>query len=305
MRLFTGAEASELDESNYVVVYSWPQSERNVAGHISMKIVCDGVEHHISYWHERDYKQSEKDGVGKQYYGVEPYWVGSLEDDCLIEGYRHFSTENPKANAKVILEAVKAAGFKRKLEPEVSIRLNSLDAKAMLDAFRAYKASDHKWGFISGVLVNAPGVHNCASVVLHLLMIGGIEKMAGSYGEWMRNLGIGASLVTAPFWASSLLPLAGYTALSGIAGALFGGSVDGILDIQNFIRVTEIQAGKSVSTRLGLTMASTIISALGSLFAQQHLTGKLLTMPDTVMTLVKAAHDFERQNYTQSVEMKL
>ena len=81
--------------------------------------------------------------------------------------------------------------------------------------------------------------------------------------------------------------------------------MDGLLDIQNFIRVTEIQKGKSLGARMGLTVTSMIISAVGSLMDKQHLTGKLLTMPDNVMQLVEAGYNYERQNYTLTGGLKM
>lgn len=117
----------------------------------------------------------------------------------------------------------------------------------------------------------------------------------------MRNAGLAASLLTAPFWATGFIQASTYILLAGAVGAILGGGIDGVLDIQNFLRVMEIQKGQSLSMRMGLSMAAFFLSSLASLLMVHNIVGKLLTLPDNVMRVAQSAYEFERQHYTQCV----
>lgn len=128
-----------------MVVHFWPQTDRNSAGHVSLEIINNGKKYHISYWHQRDMAQCENDKLKTQYDGIEPFWVNSFEEDCLIEWYRHYSADNPKLNARDILQKCRETQFNAQMQPVQSIKLFSLNTSEMLQAFSEYKDNAHKW----------------------------------------------------------------------------------------------------------------------------------------------------------------
>ena len=207
MRYFKEKKQHCVDEKNYVVVHFWPQTDRNSAGHISLDIVNDGKKHHVSYWHQRDISQCEKDKLKTQYEGIVPFWVETLEQDCLIEGYRHAAFENPRLNACDILKKISESKFNFPMQPTQSIKLFSLNIKKMVNAFFEYKENEHKWAFFSGHQYHAVGAHNCSSIALFLLHQGGIASLVSSYADSLRNMGVIVSVITSPIWATGILQL--------------------------------------------------------------------------------------------------
>ena len=160
---------NNVDEKNYVVVHFWPQTDRNSAGHISLDIVCNGRTHHVSYWHQRDIAQCEKDKLKTQYDGIAPYWVDTLAQDCLIEGYRHAATENPRLNAREILEKISVTKFDIPMQPTQSVKLFSLDVKKMAGAFLFYKENEDKRAFFFGNQYDGKGAKKGSRMALVLL----------------------------------------------------------------------------------------------------------------------------------------
>ncbi len=298
LSFFSGTSPQAFDPSNYVEIHSWPQSDRNVAGHVSMTIVHKGQAFHVSFWHQRDYNKCENDPLKKKWEGYPPFWVDSLEDDCLIEGFRHEQKENPKQNGFEILDAIKSGKSKpQPLKPEKTIRLNTLDTQVMHDTLQAYKQSNPQWGPFSGTWLHTKGTYNCASITLHLLQVGGIEKVACSYSQNWRDLALATTLLASPFFSLSILSGAYCLGIAWAGGSVAGGCADGLEDIQNIQRVIDIQKGKSIGRRAGLNVLALLISGFGSIVIP-HPIAKLLTLPDQVMSVVESAAKYERQCYT-------
>lgn len=245
-----------------------------------MKIVYEGEEYYVSYWHNRDYKQSERDSAKSQFRGVTPYWVKSFEEDCLIEGYRHAQATNPKMNAREILEKLRIESFDGSMPPKQTIRLTDshLNIEAMRDDFLAYKSTpDHKWAFFSGYQFHAKGAHNCASIIRYLLKRGGLDRHILSYSEIFRVAAL-ALVAYQNEWSSEIVG----KMLWAVAGAsLLGGAIDGCLDVQQFVRVIKIQGRKQFTPLV--VLAASIVSGLSSLLFQDHIIAKCFTLPNNVM----------------------
>ena len=288
MRVFQQRKQN-ISEKDYVIAHFWPQTDRNSAGHVSLEIVNDGKKHHVSYWHQRDIEQCKKDKLKTQYHGVEPFWVNTFEEDCLIEGYRHYSADNPQLNARDILQKCRETQFHAPMQPVQSIKLFFLNIGKMLKAFSEYKANAHKWAFFSGWQHHAEGAHNCSSIVLFLLHEGGIEPLVTSYAESLRNVVLIISVMTSVFWASSIFKLCALTLLSGLAGSAVGGGIDGYQDVQPFMRVLEITKKDSFAAKTGITLSAILMSSILAVLQNTHYFVSRFTLPGNVLAIVMQA----------------
>lgn len=290
MRYFKKRKDTTIDTRNYVEVYIWPQTDRNSAGHVSLKIMHDGREHHVSYWHQRDITQCEKDKLKTQYTGIDPYWVDTFKNDCLIEGFRHYSAENPKLNARDILQKIEETQFRKSMQPTHTIKLFTLDTGKMLNAFSEYKNNVHKWAFFSGFQHHSEGAHNCSSIALFLLHQGGMGScLSNSYAESLRNIGLIMSMISSPLWATAMIPFCATTVLSGLAGSLIGGAVDGYRDVQPFLRVIEINEKDSIAAKCGITASAMLMSSIAAVIQKTHYCISRFTLPGNVLELAMQA----------------
>lgn len=277
------------DDRNYVAIHFWPQTDRNSAGHISLTIVIDRKGYHVSYWHQRDIAQCEKDKLKTQYDGIAPFWVESFDDDCLIEGYRHAACENPRLNAREILEKIKSEQFTQRMPPSQSIKLYSLDLQKMLAAFEDYKNHDHKWAFFSGHQYHALGAHNCSSIALYLLYQGGMESLISGYSDFLREWAFLIAVSSSFLWVASFVSLCTISLMSGLAGSAVGGAIDGFQDVQPFLRVCNINKKSNIAYDTGMIIAAALISAVQSILFKTHYLLSRFVLPGNVLQLVMEA----------------
>ncbi len=67
--LFTKRQETAFAANRCVIIRSWPLTDRNTAGHLSLEIVDGKESTYISFWHQRDIQQSTQDRIKTQYEG--------------------------------------------------------------------------------------------------------------------------------------------------------------------------------------------------------------------------------------------
>ncbi len=311
-----------IDERNYVVVHYWQPTNFMFGGigvtigGIGMTIIDNGKKHYISYTFDTNIEQliqdrlkAAKDGtildqLKKECDGFAPYWVDTLENDCLIIGYLHSAGADLHLNPREILEVIKKKQFDSPMQPTRSVKLFSLDAKKMLYALNKYKNNEHKYASFAGHAHHAPGVHNDASLILFLLQEGGIADSTSSYSELLRDTGLILSVITSPFWAKTVLQALTMCFLSCFAGAAVGGAIDGYKDTGPHRRLFTTHKPKRFENyfvAVSVTMVGTLFSAVQALMLKTHAVLSRFTLPDNVLEIAMQAEQHERDNNARPI----
>ncbi|MHB1949834.1 MAG: hypothetical protein ACYCQI_17185 [Gammaproteobacteria bacterium] len=314
-----GKESRNSESKGRVEIFHWHHKIYNPAGHIALKIVKEDKEYYLSL---NSKMPGKKGSLWHKRNGVDSFFTNNLDEDCLIQGFRHacpeifnYINENKvlgyELNEKKlksmsefqILELVRKLPLEKQNELKSNSKLDtfylkSLDVDTMIEKINELRSvSGMKWALVSGTHYHREHTYNCASLSLQILYAGKLDKLVSSVNQDIFSMsGLALGIALAYLGNASLLQTLIYVILGSVSGKAFYDCIEGS---QSYIKIQSDQGRDSSLMTAGIYAATATLSFIFGSFITKPSIPAMWTCPGHVLNMVKEAQTYEKILLTQ------
>lgn len=270
--------------------------------------------------------------------GIPAYFIPSFKEECQLYGFLNCPAIRQKyvrgkCTAQEILKIIETLTpdekrlIKKIGQPQHKVTLYSLDIEKMLAHVTKIKEETVKWAPWAGTVIHQRNTYNCASVVMELLNVGGIQRLLIPPAELCSYLGallgLAYALTHCPTTINMILGLM----IGGFSGRIIGGAYEGCTSVQYFLNVIAREQKDDLTVVLGLSAASILSNAFVRSFLRllivypaiiypvslrnfltslgcTSMYASILALPEEVLDLAQSARREERAMYVEVQKKK-
>lgn len=243
--------------------------------------------------------------------GIAAYFIPSFSEECQLYGFLNCPAIRQKyvrgkCTAQEILKIIETLtpDEKRQIkkigQPQHKVTLFSLDVEKMLAHFTKIKEETVKWAPFSGTWNHQRNTYNCASIVMELLNVGGIQQLLIPPAELYSCIGALLGLAYALTHCPTIINMIFGLIIGCLSGRIIGGACEGFTNIQYFLNVVAREQKDDLSAVLGLSALSIFLHAFIRIFPVSLRQASILALPEEVLTVVEQARTEERSRYVET-----